>query len=91
MTKFAFIALLLALSVPAFADATAPTNTTPAPAAEKTAYVCWYGTNGQLTSAQPSSKGAPRSFVVTGHGGDKTYAYGVYSTDGKDCPDHVRH
>ena len=89
MFKYASVVLLAAVAAPAFAQAT-PDQTTPA-TAEKAAYICWYNQAGSLTSAQivPSGK-VPRNFVITGRGGDKSWAYGLNSVDGKDCPVRVR-
>lgn len=84
MHKVASVFLIAALAAPAFAQ-TAPA------AGEKTPYVCWYNQSGKLTSAQafPNSR-APQAFISTGRGGDKTWAYGLKSVDGKDCPAQVR-
>lgn len=84
MYKFATVVLIAAFAAPAFAQ-TAPA------AGEKTPYVCWYDQTGKLTSAQAVQESkAPRQFVSTGHGGDKSWVYGMYSVDGKDCPARVR-
>ncbi len=84
MFKFATVVALAALAAPAFAQ-TAPAE------GEKTPYICWYNQAGELTSAQavPSGK-VPRTFITTGRGGEKSWAYGINSVDGKDCPAHVR-
>lgn len=86
MLKFLPALLVVALAAPAFAQSQ------PAPAAgEKVPYACWYNGAGKLTGATPTQTLVPQQvFTSTGRGGDHAWMYGIHSTDGRDCPAHVR-
>jgi hypothetical protein len=86
MKNVVYALAVLAFAVPALAQ-----SNPPAPTGEKISYVCWYDANGKLTGAQAVGQApATNKFIVTGRGGDRTWAYILKSTDGRDCPDHAR-
>ena len=81
-----FAALAAAVAMPALAQTTPDSQPV-----EKVAYTCWYNASGKLTGAKPAEgTPVPSSFVPTGRGGDRAWAYGIKSTDGHECPARVR-
>jgi hypothetical protein len=82
MKKFFALACLLALSAPALAQDAAPQKV----------YTCWYGADGKLKSAEPTTGDIHVRYLYdTGRGGDHAWAYAIHSDDGNDCPVHVPH
>jgi hypothetical protein len=57
---------------------------------QKGFFTCWYSGSGKLTGSTPAPANTPaRSLILTGRGGDQSWAYAIHSDDGHDCPTYM--